>query len=519
MEQLESYVSGGWVKGLGKAAVLVNPATEEPIAEASTEGLDFGRTLAYAREVGGPALRALSFAQRGEILRALSRAIHAQRDNLIDVGIANGGNTRGDAKFDIDGASGTLAYYADLGKQLGDSRFIVDGDGFQLARSPRWFGYHALVARTGVAVHINAFNFPGWGIGEKMACAILAGMPVVVKPATSTALLAYRIAKLFVDANVLPAGAFSFIGGSPGNMLDHVREQDVVAFTGSADTGAKLRTTPSIVRGSVRLNIEADSLNSATLGPDVTSGSDTYRMFLREVFKDMTQKAGQKCTAIRRIFVPEAMAGEVRDELAAMLRDVQVGNPTLDGVSVGPLATASQLRDIRAGIAKLAAEATIVVGSQPVTPSGVPEGKGYFVPPTLLHCADPEAAKAVHEHEVFGPCATIVSYDGSSARAVDLVARGAGMLVGSVYSDDRAFVTDMVMGLAPYHGRLYFGSEKIADQTAGPGTVLPASIHGGPGRAGGGEELGGQRGLALYSHRVALQGARPVLDAVLELKK
>ena len=520
MEQLESYLAGSWAQGSGKPSTLVNPATEEHLAEASTEGLDFAAAFAHARNVGGKALRALSFAERGEILRALSRAIHAQRDALIDVAIANGGNTRSDAKFDIDGASGTLAYYADLGKQLGNAKFLVEGnEGVQLARSPRWFGYHALVPRTGVALHINAFNFPGWGIGEKMACAILAGMPVVVKPATSTALLAYRIAKLFVDANVLPAGAFSFIAGSPGNMLDSLSEQDVVAFTGSADTGARLRTHPAIVRGSVRLNIEADSLNSATLGPDVTSGSDTYRMFLREVFRDMTQKAGQKCTATRRIFVPDAMVNDVRDELAAMLRDVQVGNPASDGVTVGPLATASQLRDIRAGIDRLSKEATFVVGNQAAAPAGVPEGKGYFVPPTLLHCTDPDAAKAVHEHEVFGPCATIVPYDGSSGRAVDLVARGAGMLVGSVYSDDRAFVTDMVLGLAPYHGRLYFGSEKIADQTAGPGTVLPQSIHGGPGRAGGGEELGGQRGLALYSHRVAIQGARPILDAVLELKK
>jgi len=519
MEQLESYLSGTWVKGAGKPSILVNPATEEPLAEASTEGLDFNSAFAYARNVGGKALRALTFAQRGDILRALSRAIHAQRDALIDVGIANGGNTRSDAKFDIDGASGTLNYYADLGKQLGDAKFLVDGDGIQLARSPRWFGYHAFVPRNGLALHINAFNFPGWGIGEKMACAILAGMPVVVKPATSTALLACRIAKLFVETNVLPPGAFSFIAGSPGNMLDSLSEQDVVAFTGSADTGAKLRTSPAIVRGSVRLNIEADSLNSATLGPDVTAGSDTYRMFLREVMRDITQKAGQKCTATRRIFVPDGMVNDVRDELAAMLRDVQVGNPSLDGVTVGPLATASQLRDIRAGIERLAKEASIVVGNQSAAPSGVPEGKGYFVAPTLLHCTDPDAAKAVHEHEVFGPCATIVPYDGSSARAIDLVARGAGMLVGSVYSDDRAFVSDMVMGLGPYHGRLYFGSEKIADQTAGPGTVLPQSIHGGPGRAGGGEELGGQRGLALYSHRVAIQGARPILDAVLEIKK
>ncbi|MDI1479020.1 3,4-dehydroadipyl-CoA semialdehyde dehydrogenase [Polyangium sp. y55x31] len=518
MERLASYVSGAWVHGSGKASVLVNPTTEEPIAEASTEGIDFAGALAHARDVGGPALRALSFAQRGELLLALSRAIHANRDALIEVAIQNGGNTRSDAKFDIDGASGTLAYYAELGKQLGDARFLVDGEGEKLGRSPRFFGYHVLVPRAGVAVHINAFNFPAWGLAEKAACALLAGMPVVSKPATSTALLAYRIARLFVEANILPAGAFSFIAGAPGDMLDHLGGQDVLAFTGSADTGARLRAMPAVVHGSVRLNIEADSLNTAVLGPDVTSGSDTYRMFLREVTRDITQKAGQKCTAIRRILVPRAIEGEIKDELVSLLRDIKVGDPALEGVTVGPLATAAQLRDIRAGIQKLSAEASIVLGDGAFERVGAQDGKGYFVPPTLLHCKDPDAARDVHQHEVFGPCATIVPYDGSSARATDLVRRGGGMLVGSVYSDDRAFVTDMIFGLSPYHGRLYFGSEKIADQTPGPGTVLPQSVHGGPGRAGGGEELGGRRGLAFYSHRAAIQGARPILEAALDLK-
>ena len=519
MQKLASYVSGSWTHGSGRPVHLVNPTTEENIAEVSTEGLDFGKALAHARGVGGAALRNLTFAERGEILRALSRAIHANRDALIELAIQNGGNTRSDAKFDIDGASGTLAFYADLGKQLGDAKFLVDGESVQLGRSPRFFGYHVLVPRHGVAVHINAFNFPAWGLAEKAACALLAGMPVVSKPATSTALVAHRIAELFAASGALPDGAFSLIAGPPGDMLNHLGPQDVVAFTGSADTGAKLRQTSSIVHGSVRLNIEADSLNTAVLGPDVSAGSDTFRMFLREVARDITQKAGQKCTATRRIIVPAASLADVRDELLAVLRDIKVGNPAEDGVTVGPLATASQLRDIRAGIQKLATEAKILLGDGPFERIGVQGEKGYFVPPTLLECGDADAAKAVHEHEVFGPCATLVPYDGSSARAVDLVSRGAGMLVGSVYTDDRAFVTDMVFGLSPYHGRLYFGSEKIADQTSGPGTVLPQSVHGGPGRAGGGEELGGLRGLSFYSQRTAIQGARPVLDAVLNLKK
>ncbi len=520
MERIESYVEGRWAYGTGKAATLVNPTTEEPIAEASTEGIDFARALEHARTVGGPALRALTFAQRGEILRTLSRAIHASRDALLEAAILNGGNTRSDAKFDIDGASGTLAHYADLGKQLGDTRVMVEGEGVQLGRSPRFFGYHVLVPRAGVAVHINAFNFPAWGLAEKAACALLAGMPVVSKPATSTSLVAYRIAKIFIDAGVLPPGAFSFVGGSPGYMLDNLSGQDVVAFTGSADTGYTLRTRPSIAKTSVRLNIEADSLNTAVLGPDVAPGSDTFRMFLREVYKDIIQKAGQKCTAIRRIVVPQEVAGDVRDELASMLAEARVGDPSRDEVLVGPLATASQLRDARAGIGKLAAEAKIVRGGNvPFDRVGVAGDKGYFVQPTLLECADPDSARAVHEHEVFGPVATLLPYAGGAARATELVRRGGGMLVGSVYSDDRAFVGDILFGLMPFHGRVYLGSEKIADQTPGPGTVLPQSVHGGPGRAGGGEELGGLRGLAFYSQRTAVQGSRPVIEALLELKK
>jgi oxepin-CoA hydrolase/3-oxo-5,6-dehydrosuberyl-CoA semialdehyde dehydrogenase len=519
MEKLESYVAGAWVAASGKLQTLVNPTTEEPLAEAGTAGVDFGRAVAHAREVGGPALRALTFAQRGEILRALSRAIHAHRDALIEVAIRNGGNTRSDAKFDIDGASGTLAYYADLGKTLGDARFLVDGEGIQLGRGPRWVGHHVLTPRAGVAVHINAFNFPAWGLGEKLACALLAGMPVIAKPATSTALVAYRIAKLFVEANVLPPGAFSFVAGAPGDLLTHLGGQDVLAFTGSGDTGASLRLMPNIAAGSVRVNVEADSLNAAVLGPDVASGSDTFRMFLREVARDITQKAGQKCTAIRRILVPQDKLADVRDELVAVLRDAKVGDPAHEAVNVGPLATSAQLRDIRAGIEKLSAEARVLLGDGPFERVGVAGDKGYFVPPTLLECGDPDAARAVHQHEVFGPVATIVPYDGTAARAVALVARGGGMLVSSVYSDDRAFVGEALFGIAAHNGRVYLGSEKIADQTAGPGTVLPQSIHGGPGRAGGGEELGGQRGLSFYMQRTAVQGARPVLDALLDLKK
>ena len=536
METLQSYVSGAWVAGTGKMSTLVNPTTEEPVAQTSTEGIDLGAAVAFARSEGGPALRALTFAQRGELLRAMSRTLHANRDALIELAIKNGGNTRGDAKFDIDGASGTLAAYADLGKELGEQRFLLDGEGIQLGRSPRFFGQHVSVPRHGVAVHVNAFNFPAWGLGEKAACALLAGMPVIAKPATSTALVTFRIVQLLVEAAVLPRGALSLVTGSPGDLLTHLGGQDVLAFTGSSDTAAAIRLMPNIAKRSVRVNVEADSLNGAVLGPDVAPGSDTYGLFLKDVVRDMTQKAGQKCTAIRRIFVPAERLQQVKDDLVERLRDAKVGDPALEGVVVGPVATAQQLRDVRAGIALLAKESTVAIGGLGAFEKvGVTGDKGYFVPPTLLVNEAPDRARAVHEHEVFGPVATLMPYaehehevfgavssvtpQPRTAALVADVQKGGGGLVCSVYSDDRAFVGDMVIGIAPFHGRLMLGSEKIADQTPGPGTVLPQLVHGGPGRAGGGEELGGLRGLAFYSQRTALQGSRPVLDALLGVKR
>lgn len=516
MERLESYVAGAWIAGRGEAQVLVNPATEEPLAETSTEGIDMARALAFARAEGGPALRALTFAERGALLRAMSRAAHQHRDALLEVAVQNGGNTRSDAKFDVDGAIGTLAYYADLGAELGGVRLLLDGDGVQLGRSPRFFGQHVLVPRPGVAVHVNAFNFPAWGLAEKAACALLAGMPVVTKPATSTALVAFRLMKILVEQVPMPPGALSFIAGPPGDLIEHLGGEDVLAFTGSCDTGAALRLRRNLAAESVRINVEADSLNGAVLGPDAAPGSETYAMFLRDVVRDMTQKAGQKCTAIRRIFAPRDVVSAVRDDLVERLRDARVGDPAREGVTVGPLATAHQLRGVRAGIERLAAGAEVAIGGTgPFERIGVPADKGYFVPPTLIVAGGPDEVPAAHEHEVFGPVATLFPYDATAAHAVALLRRGRGSLVCSVYSDDRAFAAEVLLGVAPYHGRVLLGSEKIADQAPGPGTVLPQTIHGGPGRAGGGEELGGLRGLHLYSQRTAVQGSRPMLEALL----
>ncbi len=515
MITLKSFVCDRMVAGSGRPAVLVNPSTEEPVAEAGSEGVDFAAALAFARDVGGPALRSRTFAQRAEMLRAMAQAIHAKRDELLDLAMRNGGNTRSDAKFDIDGASGTLTAYADLGQSLGECRWLADGEPVNLGRSSRVSGQHVLVARAGVAVHVNAFNFPAWGLAEKAAVALLAGMPVISKPATATGLVSYRIVELLVESGALPPGALSFIAGATGDLIDRLGGQDVLAFTGGHSTGLMLRSKPNLLVSSAHVNIEADSLNAAVLGPDVERGGDSWGVFLADVTRDLTQKTGQKCTAIRRVFVPRERLEAVLEDLTDRLSTVRVGDPTADGVTMGPVSTASQLREVRDGIAKLTADGARVVlgGADPVKGHGAPEGKGYFVAATLLAVDDSSRVSAVHEHEVFGPVATVVPYD-SAEEAVALVRRGGGGLVSSVYTEDRAFAADVVMGIAPVHGRVTVVNAKVSGAWLGPGTVLPQLLHGGPGRAGGGEELGGLRGMGLYLQRTALQGYGPLVDHV-----
>ena len=515
MIELKSYLQGKWMRGTGRVATLLNATTEEPLASASTEGLDFKLAHDFARNVGGPALRRMSFAARGEMLRAMSRAIHAHRDELIGLAIANGGNTRSDAKFDIDGATGTLAAYADLAPTLGEAYVLADGEGLQLGRSPRLFGVHVYVPREGVAVHINAFNFPAWGLAEKAAAALLAGMPVISKPATSTALVSHRIMEILVAANACPEGALSFIAGSTGDLLDHLTGQDVLAFTGSGVTGATLRGGKAVIDQAVRVNVEADSLNAAVLGPDVEEGSDLLNLFIADVVRDITQKTGQKCTAIRRVYVPPEKLELVLAQIRERLEAVKVGDPSREDVNMGPLATAQQLKDVREGAQRLAACGRVVFGdTKAITALGAAAGKGFFMSPMLVHAPTPIASDAVHNHEVFGPISTVMPYDGTAAGAAALVAAGGGGLVSSVYSDDKSFVRGAVLAIAPFHGRVTIGSSKIASQAIPPGTVMPQLIHGGPGRAGGGEELGGRRGLGFYMQRVALQGDRALIESI-----
>jgi oxepin-CoA hydrolase/3-oxo-5,6-dehydrosuberyl-CoA semialdehyde dehydrogenase len=506
MKRLVSYLAGAWRDGAAHAT-LVNPATCEPLAELASGADGLEPALADARGRGGPALRARSFAERGQILRALARATHAHRDELIGLAVQNGGNTRGDAKFDIDGASGTLTHYADLAETLGAGRVWIDGASVPLGRSSRVVGLHARVPRTGVAVLINAFNFPAWGVAEKAACALLAGMPILAKPATATALVAHRLVEIWLAAGVVPDGALQLLLGPAGDLLDRLGGQDVLAFTGSSTTARALRGHPRVVAENVRVNVEADSLNAAVLAPDVEPGSPTWDLFVADVVRDMTQKAGQKCTAIRRIFVAGELIVPVRDELVERLGAIRVGDPAQADVGMGPLATAGQRDDVRAGAARLAADGRVAFAGT------APAGPGFFAPATLLEVADGHGARALHEHEVFGPVATLAPHAGAADAAV-LVGRGGGGLVCSVYSDDRAFLAEAVGALAAGHGRIYVGSAKVAGQTAGPGTALPQLLHGGPGRAGGGEELGGLRGLGLYLQTVAVSGDRALIEGL-----
>ncbi len=513
VETIESYVEGRWATGKGQAAKLANPTTEAEVATADTHGIDMGKALAFARETGGKALRALTFKDRAELLFKMSQVTHKAREELIETEVVNGGCTRSDAKFDVDGAIGTLAAYADLGKKLGDTRALADGEGLALGRSPRLWGQHVYSPKLGAAVFINAFNFPAWGFAEKAACALLAGMPVVSKPATATALTAYRMTKHLVEHAGLPAGAMSFIGGAPGDLLDHLDVQDVLAFTGSAATGHKLRTRSNVIERSIRLNVEADSLNAMVIGPDVEVGSEALSLFLREAAKDMTQKTGQKCTAVRRIFVPAALVDDVIAELGARLGAIKIGDPASNDTGMGPLATKAQLEEVKRGVALLEKDADRVFTSE-----GLAGASGYFHPIMLFRARDPKSAPHVHTHEVFGPVATIVPYSGDPEEAGALVGLGQGCLVSSIYSDDRAFIERATGAIAPWTGRVYIAGAKVAEHTMGPGTVLPLSVHGGPGRAGGGEELGGMRGVFHFMQRTALQGYRPIVEGIAGIK-
>ena len=513
MKTLASYLSGRWYAADRDFQILLNPSTEEPLARASSAGADFAGALEHARRVGGPALRALSFGQRGEMIKALARKLREHRDELLELSKTNNGATASDGSFDVDGGGGALAVYGNLGGALGDRRFLLDGGGDALGKSEAFWSQHVLVPKQGVAVHVNAFNFPAWGLCEKLGCALLAGMPVIAKPATATALVAHRLAEIALESGLLPEGALQLVVGSTGNLLDRLGAQDVLAFTGSAATALQLRGKRNLLGASVKVNVEADSLNAAVLAPDADAPSPLFELFVKDVCREITQKAGQKCTAARRLLVPSAIEEEAAAAISARLAKTVTGNPAFESVRMGPLATADQLRDTLDGIAELLATTDLVHGTgRRIDGIGAPEGLGYFVGPTLLRSAAPLERSPVHYREVFGPVATLLPYDGSAAQAAAIVALAEGTLVTSAYSNDAGWLRDFLAAGGSSTGRLYVGSD--GSEGMGSGACFPQSLHGGPGRAGGGEELGGLRGLAPYLQRVALQGHREIVDRV-----
>lgn len=511
---LESYVCGRWARGAKEGVPLLDASNGAPVAYIDSTGLDFAAALDHARRVGGPALRKMTFHERAAMLKALAEALTKHKEEFYALSAATGA-TRTDSWIDIDGGIGTLIFYASRGRrELPNTRVLLDGDIETLSRDGTFAAHHILTPLQGVAIHINAFNFPCWGMLEKLAPTLLAGVPSIVKPASQTAYLTELVVRRIVESGLLPGGALQLVCGSVGDLLDHVTGQDAVTFTGSAWTGRKLRSHPAIVANSVRFTMEADSLNTAVLGTDAAPGSEEFDLFVKEVAREMTAKAGQKCTAIRRVFAPRGFVDAVVAALGDRLAKTPLGAATDESVRMGPLASLAQRDEVRARIRDLAADAQIVVGDPDKVNvvSGDPE-KGAFLNPVLLYCDRPRAARAVHDVEAFGPVSTIMPYD-SLEEAVELTRLGKGSLVASVFTNDEDVAREVVLGMAPFHGRVMIGNRASAKSSTGHGSPLPVLVHGGPGRAGGGEELGGMRGVKHYMQRTAVQGTPRLLSAV-----
>jgi 3,4-dehydroadipyl-CoA semialdehyde dehydrogenase len=508
---LKSFLGGRWQAGEGVESELRNPVSGELLATASARTLDLAAALDHARTRGVPALQELTYAQRAKTLGQIADLLAANRARYEEIAIANSGNTRSDAAIDIDGGIGTLKYYARLGAGLGEARALLDQGPVRLAKAENYQAIHLLVPRSGVAIHINAFNFPSWGLWEKAAVALLAGVPVLAKPASSTALLACEMVRDVIGAGLLPAGALSILCGSAGGLLSHLTPDDVIAFTGSHDTAQRIRGDRTVIAHNVAVNIEADSINAAVLAPDAAPGSPAFDAFVREVVREMTVKAGQKCTAIRRAFVPARQAAAAAEALVEKLKGVVVGDPRRDEVRMGPVVTRAQQAAVLEGIGRLATESKILCGgSNPPALDGIDRDKSAFVSPTLLRAPDAGSASVVHDTEVFGPVATLLSY-GDADQAMALVRRGGGSLVASLYGADTDFLAHAARALGARHGRILAVDPSIATSHTGHGIVMPQCNHGGPGRAGNGEELGGLHGLRFYHQRVAVQGSSDLL--------
>jgi oxepin-CoA hydrolase / 3-oxo-5,6-dehydrosuberyl-CoA semialdehyde dehydrogenase len=509
---LESYAAGSWYRATDEGTPLLDAATGDEVARISSTGLDLAAMTDHARTVGGPALRALTFHERAALLKAMAKALGEHKDELYALS-ARTGATRRDSMVDIDGGIGTVFSYASKGtRELPNDTVVLDGKPERLGREGTFVGQHVYTSRPGVAVQINAFNFPVWGMLEKLAPAFLAGLPTIVKPASQTAYLTERVVRRIIESGILPEGSLQLLCGSPAGLLEELGAQDSVAFTGSAATGAHLRQHPSVLHGGVQLGIEADSLNCSILGTDVTTEDPEFDLFVKGVVTEMTVKAGQKCTAIRRVIVPEPIADAVTEAITARLAKITVGNPASDSVRMGALASLDQREEVRKAVQALRGSAEIVYGDpDTVEVVDADPDKGAFMSPVLLRAS--AGAAEPHDIEPFGPVATVLTY-GDLDEAVALAARGAGSLVGSLVTHDPAVARAVTLGVAPWHGRLLVLDRDDAGESTGHGSPLPVLVHGGPGRAGGGEELGGIRGVLHHMQRTAIQASPDMITAI-----
>src|SRR5579859_5040085 len=512
MTVLPSYVAGSWTTTAddGSARRVYDAVTGEEIARVSSAGVSFGAALDYGRDIGGAALRELTFHQRGALLKELASKLRDHRGSLYELS-ARTGATRSDSVFDVDGGIGALFSYASKARrELPNDTVYVEGPVEPLGRGGTFLGQHILTSLRGVAVQLNAFNFPVWGPLEKLAPAFIAGVPTIIKPATPTAYLTARLVELIAETGLLPDGSVQLICGDITPLLAGLTEQDLVAFTGSAATARKLRTHPVLVDRSVRFSAEADSLNCSILGPDCGPGTPEFDLYVQQLVTEMTVKAGQKCTAIRRALIPASLRDAVTEAVRSALDAVVVGSPAEKNVTMGALASLDQREEVRRAVKTLLASGSLAYGDPAaVDVVGADAERGAFISPLLLVSDGPEP----HEVEAFGPVATLIGYQ-DTPEVVGLAARGRGSLVGSVVTADPAFARDVVLGLAPWHGRLLVLDSQDAAESTGHGSPLPMLVHGGPGRAGGGEEMGGIRGVLHHMQRTAVQASPRVLSAV-----
>lgn len=503
--KLHNYALGQWIAGEGDGQQLFNALNGETIATASSKGLDFAAMMEYARKNGGPALRKMTFHERGRMLKALATYLMERKEKYYTVSAATGA-TRADSWIDIEGGIGNLFAYASLRRQFPDEVFCLDGDIAKLSKNNTFIGHHICVPKHGVAIHINAFNFPVWGMLEKVAVNFLAGVPAIVKPATITSFLTEAVVRDIIDSNILPKGALQLICGSANGILDHVISQDVVTFTGSAHTGKTLKSHPRLIDEAVPFNMEADSLNAMVLGEDVKPGSAEFDIFIKEATREITIKAGQKCTAVRRLIIPAGLVEDVQIALGKRLASTVIGDPSKEGVRMGALAGKQQVKEVLEKIELLRKTQEIVFGDlNNFEVVGADKNAGAFLPPVLFLNKDPFKNQDCHNIEAFGPVSTIMPYHNID-EAIEIAQLGKGSLVTSMITADDRLAREYVLGAAPYHGRILILNEKCAKESTGHGSPMPLLTHGGPGRAGGGEEMGGKRGVFHYLQRTAIQG-------------